>query len=253
MDGFEKQQGNVIVLASTNVAPDQLDKALLRPGRFDRQINIEKPEIKERIEIFKLHLSPLKLQSRESMEKCEWDRAEKLRKDGIKDIFDLGRTDPTEEELKALMPPNVETENDLLVLLLSPGWGGGLGLPAVFPFSLRAGPRTLWTCIRIVDPTPLYLHDPTRASVLLLVNPIAPSLDRHDPSARTGGGSGRRGLISPIFLSGDSGAGIVPHSYMKRYEKVRKSANQNRELRIGTKMYENVRIVGMMDMTILPI
>uniref|UniRef100_A0A7S4LDC7 AAA+ ATPase domain-containing protein n=1 Tax=Eutreptiella gymnastica TaxID=73025 RepID=A0A7S4LDC7_9EUGL len=132
MDGFEKSQGHVIVLASTNVAPDQLDRALLRPGRFDRQIHIEKPELKERLEIFKLHLSPLSLQSREAMEACERERAEKLKADGIDDIFTVEREDPTEDELKALMPSNVETKNDLLVIHrfaerlahLSPGFVG---------------------------------------------------------------------------------------------------------------------------------
>lgn len=59
MDGFETNEG-VVVLAGTN-RPDTLDKALLRPGRFDRQIAISNPDISARREIFKLHLKPLKL------------------------------------------------------------------------------------------------------------------------------------------------------------------------------------------------
>merc|ERR1719510_1717554 len=59
MDGFTTTS-NVIVLAGTNRA-DILDSALLRPGRFDRQIQVDKPDIKGRIEIFKVHLSKLKL------------------------------------------------------------------------------------------------------------------------------------------------------------------------------------------------
>ncbi len=58
MDGFGSNSG-VIVLAATNRA-DILDKALLRAGRFDRQILVELPDIKERTEIFKVHLKPLK-------------------------------------------------------------------------------------------------------------------------------------------------------------------------------------------------
>lgn len=59
MDGFGTNSG-VIVLAATNRA-DILDKALLRAGRFDRQIHVELPELKEREEIFKVHIKDLKL------------------------------------------------------------------------------------------------------------------------------------------------------------------------------------------------
>ncbi|HQJ20492.1 MAG TPA: ATP-dependent zinc metalloprotease FtsH, partial [Bacteroidales bacterium] len=59
MDGFSTNSG-VIILAATNRA-DILDRALLRPGRFDRQIYIELPDLKEREAIFKVHLRPLKL------------------------------------------------------------------------------------------------------------------------------------------------------------------------------------------------
>jgi cell division protease FtsH len=60
MDGFDTNTG-VIILAATNRA-DVLDRALLRAGRFDRQIHVELPDLKERKEIFKVHLRPLKLQ-----------------------------------------------------------------------------------------------------------------------------------------------------------------------------------------------
>jgi len=59
MDGFGTDT-NVIVIAATNRA-DVLDKALLRAGRFDRQIYVDLPDIKERAEIFKVHIKPLKL------------------------------------------------------------------------------------------------------------------------------------------------------------------------------------------------
>ncbi len=61
MDGFATDLG-VIILAATN-RPDILDSALLRPGRFDRQISIDKPDLNGRAEIFKVHLKPLKLAS----------------------------------------------------------------------------------------------------------------------------------------------------------------------------------------------
>ena len=60
MDGFDTNSG-VIILAATNRA-DILDKALLRAGRFDRQIHVELPELKERTEIFQVHLKGLKLE-----------------------------------------------------------------------------------------------------------------------------------------------------------------------------------------------
>ena len=59
MDGFGSNSG-VIVLAATNRA-DILDKALMRAGRFDRQIHVTLPDLNERKDIFKVHLKPLKL------------------------------------------------------------------------------------------------------------------------------------------------------------------------------------------------
>ncbi len=59
MDGFDTNTG-VIILAATNRA-DILDRALLRAGRFDRQIHVELPDLKERREIFDVHLRPIKL------------------------------------------------------------------------------------------------------------------------------------------------------------------------------------------------
>uniref|UniRef100_A0A7S0RHV4 AAA+ ATPase domain-containing protein n=1 Tax=Pyramimonas obovata TaxID=1411642 RepID=A0A7S0RHV4_9CHLO len=59
MDGFATTTG-VVILAGTN-RPDILDQALLRPGRFDRQITIDRPDIKGREQIFQVHLKQLKL------------------------------------------------------------------------------------------------------------------------------------------------------------------------------------------------
>ena len=59
MDGFDSSKG-VVVLSATN-RPEVLDKALLRPGRFDRQIVVDKPDLEGRIEILKIHTRDLKL------------------------------------------------------------------------------------------------------------------------------------------------------------------------------------------------
>ena len=59
MDGFDSSEG-VVVLSATN-RPDVLDKALLRPGRFDRQVVVDKPDLNGRKEILKIHTRHLKL------------------------------------------------------------------------------------------------------------------------------------------------------------------------------------------------
>ncbi|KAG6629190.1 hypothetical protein CIPAW_14G067300 [Carya illinoinensis] len=64
MDGFGTTSG-VVVLAGTN-RPDILDKALLRPGRFDRQISLDKPDIKGRDQIFQIYLKKIKLDHKPS-------------------------------------------------------------------------------------------------------------------------------------------------------------------------------------------
>ncbi len=67
MDGFGTDTG-IIVLAATN-RPDVLDTALLRPGRFDRQITIDKPDLKGREAIFKVHLKPIKISEKVDIHK----------------------------------------------------------------------------------------------------------------------------------------------------------------------------------------
>merc|ERR1719223_1160485 len=61
MDGFSTEE-NVIMLAATNRS-DILDSALMRPGRFDRQIEVTLPTIKEREQIFNVHLAKIKTSS----------------------------------------------------------------------------------------------------------------------------------------------------------------------------------------------
>ena len=61
MDGFDNEKG-LIILAATNRA-DILDPALLRPGRFDRQVPVEKPDVKGREDILKIHSKNVKLDS----------------------------------------------------------------------------------------------------------------------------------------------------------------------------------------------
>ncbi|KAI0983712.1 hypothetical protein GJ496_007410 [Pomphorhynchus laevis] len=66
MDGLESAKNTVILIASTN-RPDVLDRALLRPGRFDRHILIDLPNKAERKEILELHLSSIKLDSNDNL------------------------------------------------------------------------------------------------------------------------------------------------------------------------------------------
>ncbi|XP_040583448.1 mitochondrial inner membrane m-AAA protease component AFG3L2 [Lepeophtheirus salmonis] len=73
MDGFNTGTTNVIVLAATNRI-DVLDNALLRPGRFDRQIYVGAPDIKGRASIFKVHLEPLKIIEDEQFTKVKLAR-----------------------------------------------------------------------------------------------------------------------------------------------------------------------------------
>jgi len=60
MDGFDSDNSPVIILAATN-RPEVLDAALLRPGRFDRQVLVDKPDFKGRIQILKVHIEKIKI------------------------------------------------------------------------------------------------------------------------------------------------------------------------------------------------
>ncbi|WP_086232520.1 ATP-dependent zinc metalloprotease FtsH [Campylobacter devanensis] len=67
MDGFDSDKSPVIVLAATN-RPEVLDAALLRPGRFDRQVLVDKPDFKGRVDILKVHSKEVKLSSDVNMD-----------------------------------------------------------------------------------------------------------------------------------------------------------------------------------------
>ena len=73
MDGFSSEE-TIIVLAATN-RPEMLDKALLRPGRFDRQITIPSPDIKGRLEILKIHAKDKRLSDNVNLESIAEDTA----------------------------------------------------------------------------------------------------------------------------------------------------------------------------------
>ena len=73
MDGFSSEE-TIIVLAATN-RPEMLDKALLRPGRFDRQITIPNPDLKGRLEILKIHSKDKKLSEDINLESIAEDTA----------------------------------------------------------------------------------------------------------------------------------------------------------------------------------
>lgn len=67
MDGFDSDKAPVIVLAATN-RPEVLDAALLRPGRFDRQVLVDKPDFKGRVDILKVHSKEVKLSNDVNMD-----------------------------------------------------------------------------------------------------------------------------------------------------------------------------------------
>ncbi|MGJ9311182.1 AAA family ATPase, partial [Campylobacter coli] len=67
MDGFGTESSPVIVLAATN-RPEVLDAALLRPGRFDRQVLVDKPDFKGRCDILKVHMKDVKISPKVKVE-----------------------------------------------------------------------------------------------------------------------------------------------------------------------------------------
>lgn len=60
MDGLRNTENNVVIIAATNVPEHELDSAIMRAGRFDRKVNVTRPNLEERTEIFKLYISKLK-------------------------------------------------------------------------------------------------------------------------------------------------------------------------------------------------
>lgn len=66
MDGFDPQE-NIVIFGATNLR-DSLDPALLRPGRFDRSIDVILPDIEAREKIFKVHLAKIKLSEEKTLE-----------------------------------------------------------------------------------------------------------------------------------------------------------------------------------------
>lgn len=60
LDGLRQTENNIVVIAATNVPEDELDPAIMRAGRFDRKIHITKPNLAERIELFKFYLGRVK-------------------------------------------------------------------------------------------------------------------------------------------------------------------------------------------------
>lgn len=70
MDGFDSSKG-LVILAATN-RPEVLDKALLRPGRFDRRVIVERPDLKGRVETLKVHAKNVKMDETVILTKLPW-------------------------------------------------------------------------------------------------------------------------------------------------------------------------------------
>jgi len=94
MDGFSSEE-TIIVLAATN-RPEMLDKALLRPGRFDRQITIPTPDLKGRLEILKIHSKDKRLSDLQRSYRLGYLQA---RKDSVK-IYNKNRNTPKSNNYK---------------------------------------------------------------------------------------------------------------------------------------------------------
>jgi len=60
MDGLKQKQENVIVIGATNAPEDTLDEAMLRPGRFDRKVYIDRPNLEGRESLFRFYLTKVK-------------------------------------------------------------------------------------------------------------------------------------------------------------------------------------------------
>jgi len=144
MDGF-KSDSNIVVLAGTNRS-DILDSALTRPGRFDRQITIDKPDIKGRIEIFKVHLRNVKLAAKEVLaeglksvtEKAEEAKHEKI--EGAEVSEDGKEEEDAAEEEETEIDVNSTIYNDVATRMatLTPGFSGADIANIVNEAALRA-------------------------------------------------------------------------------------------------------------------
>ena len=107
LDGFGTTRGDVMILASSNVDQSALDPALIRPGRFDRLVHVEAPVINERIDIFKVHMSGLRLTEKEAddadaAKQKVIDDAKKAADDVAAAIEQLAVTTKANEEAAAL-------------------------------------------------------------------------------------------------------------------------------------------------------
>jgi len=147
MDGF-KSDSNIVVLAGTNRA-DILDSALTRPGRFDRQITIDKPDIKGRIEIFKVHLRNVRLAEKDiasdsatetpSADGAEHEHSRSAASDAAADGDDAETEGVIEEELKDIdVDSTIYNDVATRMATLTPGFSGADIANVVNEAALRA-------------------------------------------------------------------------------------------------------------------
>merc|ERR1712228_92827 len=147
MDGF-KSDSNIVVLAGTNRA-DILDSALTRPGRFDRQITIDKPDIKGRIQIFKVHLKNVKLAAKKILEQGLKSQTESETEEVIDEKIE---NEEENEELEEEIDVNSTIYNDVATRMatLTPGFSGADIANVVNEAALRAA-RKNKNVVDIVD------------------------------------------------------------------------------------------------------
>merc|ERR1712228_136007 len=146
MDGF-KSDSNIVVLAGTNRA-DILDSALTRPGRFDRQITIDKPDIKGRIQIFKVHLKNVKLAAKKILEQGLKSESADQTENNDEKVENEEESEEREEEIDV----NSTIYNDVATRMatLTPGFSGADIANVVNEAALRAA-RKNKSFVDIVD------------------------------------------------------------------------------------------------------
>lgn len=106
MDGFETQTTPLIVIAATNI-PDVLDRALLRPGRFDRRIDVPFPDALDREEILKIHASKIKLAPEVDLKAIAQDTAGFSGAD-LANLINLAALSASKNNHRAVLPEDIE-------------------------------------------------------------------------------------------------------------------------------------------------
>jgi cell division protease FtsH len=114
MDGFQVNESPIIVLAATN-RPDVLDKALLRPGRFDRHVEVPYPDLKSREEILKVHAAGVKIDPKVDLRKIARGTPGYTGAD-LANLINEAAIEASKQEISEVTVANFEEANDKISL-----------------------------------------------------------------------------------------------------------------------------------------